>query len=184
MDQGAENYAKYLHGDNAGLEWLVREYRHGLILYINGIVKDMYTAEDLCEDTFFRLITKKPRFDNRSSFKTWLYKIGRNIAYDGLRRQGLLQHADLSEADAEADRASLEAEVVKTERQRALLKQLQNLPDSDRELIWLTYFEDMSAAEVARLTGKTVAAAQKALSRARQKLRIMMKEEGYEDENE
>ena len=42
----------------------------------------------------------------------------------------------------------------------------------------------MSAAEVARLTGKTVAAAQKALSRARQKLRIMMKEEGYEDENE
>jgi RNA polymerase sigma-70 factor (ECF subfamily) len=184
MDQGAENYAKYLHGDNAGLEWLVREYRHGLILYINGIVKDMYTAEDLCEDTFFRLITKKPRFDNRSSFKTWLYKIGRNIAYDGLRRQGLLQHAELSEADAEADRASLEAEVIKTDRQKVLLKKLQTLSEYERELIWLSYYEDMSAADVARLTGKKVAATQKALSRAREKLRIMMEKEGYGNEDE
>ena len=42
----------------------------------------------------------------------------------------------------------------------------------------------MSAAEVGRLTGKKTAATQKALSRAREKLRNMMKEEGYEDENE
>ena len=179
MDQGAENYAKYLHGDKAGLVWLVREYRPGLILYINGIVRDMYAAEDLCEDTFFRLITKKPRFDNKSSFKTWLYKIGRNIAYDKLRRESFLPRAELSEADAEAGRASLEAEVIKTERQKALLKQLQNLSDNEKELIWLTYFEDMSAADVARLTGKKVAATQKALSRAREKLRNMREKEGY-----
>ena len=184
MDQGAENYAKYLRGDNAGLEWLVRDYRPGLILYINGIVRDMYLAEDLCEDTFFRLITKKPRYDGKSSFKTWLYKIGRNIAYDKLRRESFLPRAELSDAAAEADRASLEAEVIKTERQRTLIKQLQNLSDNERELIWLTYYEDMSAADVARLTGKKVAATQKALSRAREKLRIMMEKEGYGNEDE
>lgn len=184
MDQGAENYLKYLRGDKAGLEWLVRQYRPGLILYINGIVRDMYTAEDLCEDTFFRLMVKKPRFDERSSFKTWLYKIGRNMAYDKLRHDSRLQYGGLESADAEADRESLEDGYIKTERQKAMMRLFQNLSDGDKELIWLTYFEDMSAAETARVTNKTVAATEKALSRAREKLRIMMEKEGYGNEDE
>lgn len=184
MDQGAENYRKYLCGDIAGLEWLVTQYRPGLILYINGIVADMYTAEDLCEDTFFRLMVKKPRFDGRSSFKTWLYKIGRNIALDALRRESFLQKTDLSEADAVSDKESLERGYIKTERKKTLLKQLENLSDGERELIWLTYFEDMSAAETAKITGRTVTTIEKALSRARAKLKTMMEREGYGIEDE
>lgn len=184
MDQGAENYKRYLNGDNAGLEWLVREYRPGLILYINGIVRDMFTAEDLCEDTFFRLIIKKPRFDDNSSFKTWLYKIGRNLACDKLRHDGILRQVSIESAEAETDKRSLEDGLIRSEMLRELMIQLENLPQSDRELIWLTYFENMSANETARVTGKTVTSVNKALSRAREKLRYLMEKEGYGNENE
>lgn len=182
MDQGAENYEKYQNGDMTGLEALVRDYRHGLILYIYGITSDMFLSEDLCEDAFFHIMVKKPRYDGKSSFKTWLYRIGRNLAYDALRRQKIIQFTELS--DAEADRASLEDGYIKTERQKVLHEQLKKLPQSEQELIWLSYFEDMSAAEIGRLTGKSVGAAQKALSRARQRLRELMEKEGYGNENE
>ena len=184
MDQGAENYGRYLRGDNAGLEWLVREYRPGLILYINGIVGDMYTAEDLCEDTFFRLMVKKPRFDGKSSFKTWLYQAARNLACDKLRNDNRLRRVSLESAEQEADKASLEDMIIKDERQKVMLSQLQKLSDGERELIWLTYYEGLSAKETARLTGKTVTGVNKALSRAREKLRYLMEKEGYGNENE
>ncbi|MBO4421839.1 MAG: RNA polymerase sigma factor [Clostridia bacterium] len=184
MDQGAKYYEKYLDGDIAGLEELVREYRYGLILYINGIVRDTFAAEDLCEDTFFRLMVKRPKFDGRSSFKTWLYGIGRNLALDMIKHEKRLIRVDLESAEAKADRELLEQSYIDSERKKALLSQLDELPRTERELIWLSYFEDMSAKEVSSLTGRTVAAVNKALSRAREKLREKMESEGYGNEDQ
>ena len=76
MDNGASSYRRYLEGDKEGIAEIVREFKDGLILYLNGYVDNLYTAEDLTEDTFFKLMTRKPRFSGRSSFKTWLYTIG------------------------------------------------------------------------------------------------------------
>ena len=78
MDNGACSYRRYLAGDDNGLADIIREYRDGLIFFLNGFVNDPDTAEDLAEDVFFRLAVKKPRFREKSSFKTWLYAIGRN----------------------------------------------------------------------------------------------------------
>lgn len=86
MDHGASSYRRFLQGDDSGFEEIVRTYSDGLILYLYGYVSDFHLAEDLCEDTFFRLLVKKPRFDGRSSFKSWLYTIGKNLATDHLRR--------------------------------------------------------------------------------------------------
>ena len=86
MDKGGEYYSRYLDGDDEGLVLIVRDYKDGLILYLYGICKNIHTAEDLCEDTFVRLVTKRPKYTGKASFKTWLYTIGRNAAYDELRR--------------------------------------------------------------------------------------------------
>lgn len=85
MDKGAESYRRYLDGDENALEDIVRDYKDGLILYLNGYVNNIYVAEELTEDTFFRLITKQPRFSGKSTFKSWLYAIGRNVAVDYIR---------------------------------------------------------------------------------------------------
>ena len=87
MDKGAEYYSRYLDGDDEGLVLLVRDYKDGLIMYLNGICKNAHTAEDLCEDTFVRLVTKRPVYNGKASFKTWLYTIGRHVAYDELRKR-------------------------------------------------------------------------------------------------
>ncbi|MBR6701910.1 MAG: RNA polymerase subunit sigma-24, partial [Clostridia bacterium] len=86
MENGADAYRRFLEGDENGLEEIITEYKDGLILYLNGYVSNLDLAEELAEDTFVRLFTKKPKNKGGASFKTWLYTIGRNIALDALRK--------------------------------------------------------------------------------------------------
>ena len=51
MDNGAENYRRFLNGDNSGLVEIVREYKDGLIFYLRGFTDDILQAEELAEDT-------------------------------------------------------------------------------------------------------------------------------------
>ena len=87
MDNGACSYRRFLDGDDKGLVELVGEYKDGLILFLNGYVNNISVAEELTEETFFRLITKKPRYSGKSTFKSWLYAIGRNTAIDYIRHR-------------------------------------------------------------------------------------------------
>ena len=77
MDQGAESYRRFLNGDDGGMTEIIRDYKDGLALFLTGITGDVLAAEELMEETFFRLLTKKPRFSGKSSFKTWLFSIGK-----------------------------------------------------------------------------------------------------------
>ena len=86
MDHGAENYARFLSGDEDGFVAIVKAYKDGLLLYINSYVHDIYAAEELTEDTFVKLGIKKPKYKGQAAFKTWLYAIARNLAIDYLRK--------------------------------------------------------------------------------------------------
>ena len=81
------DYQDFLAGNQEVLTDIIRDYRDGLLLYLNGIVQDITVAEELTEEVFVKLVMKRPRFSADSSFKTWLYVIGRNLAISYLRRQ-------------------------------------------------------------------------------------------------
>ena len=84
MDHGESSYCRFLDGDDEGIAELVKEYKDGLTFYLNSIVGDLCLAEELMQDTFTKLVIKRPRFRGESAFKTWLYTIGRNLATDTL----------------------------------------------------------------------------------------------------
>ena len=180
MDKGAEYYARYLDGDDAGLELLVRDYKDGLILYLNGICRDIHTAEDICEDAFFRLITKRPAFTGKASFKTWLYKIARNLAYDELKRK----KPDVSVDDIEAVSELLPDESYeKKERDAAIRRLVGSLSPSKREAVCLVYLEDLSVKDAAKIMGKSETAVSLILMRAKDELKTMMIREGITNED-
>ena len=70
MEHGAKQYRRYLAGDDDGIVELIKEYKDGLILFLNRYVSNIYVAEELAEETFFGLITKRPKFREKYAFKT------------------------------------------------------------------------------------------------------------------
>ena len=180
MDNGASSYRRYLEGDDEGIADIVREYKDGLILYLNGYVDNLYTAEDLTEDTFFKLMTKKPGFSGRSTFKTWLYTIGRNIAVDWLRRES--KQTELSPEDMEQyqkDESDLEHAYIRDERKRAVHRSLRKLAPDYRAVLWLVYFEDFSSRETAAILRKNDRQMKDLLYRAKQSLKSELEKEGF-----
>ena len=99
MDNGASSYRRFLDGDDKGIAEIVEDYKDGLILYLNGYINNIFIAEELTEDTFFRLITKKPRYSGKSTFKSWLYAIGRNVAIDYIRHNPKMLHTPIEDME-------------------------------------------------------------------------------------
>lgn len=180
MDTGADRYHRYLQGDDSGLAELIREYMDGLTLYLNGIVRNIHIAEDLTEETFVKLATRKPRFSGRSSFKTWLYAIGRNMALDYLKKEG--RRADCGPtltAQQIQDAEDLERSYIHRDQQHAVRQMLHRLKPEYRQVLWLIYFEGFSCKDAAIIMKKTTHSVETMVYRARQALRSKLDEEGF-----
>ena len=184
MDPGAENYRLYLSGDDTGLIEIIKEYRDGLIFFVNGFVNDLYAAEEIAENTFVKLAVKKPLFLGRSSFKTWLYSIGRNEARSFLRRNSRFSYIPLDDAETYAYSGLCpETEYFRQKSRRTLHAALRRLTPEQHQALWLFYFENMSCRDVAKLTGRSTHAAESLLSRARQALKAELVKEGTDIED-
>ena len=184
MDNGASSYRRFLDGDDQGIAEIVGEYKDGLILYINYYVSNVFVAEELAEDTFFRLMTKKPKFAGKSSFKTWLYAIGHNVAVDHIRHRFKERTLSLEEAErCLREEESLEDLYIREEQKRTIHKALATLSAEYRAVLWLTYFEDFSSKEAANILKKSDRQMANLLYRAKQSLKAKLEKEGFVYEN-
>ena len=80
-------YRSYLNGEDEALRVLIEKYSEKLTLFIYGMVGNMHDAEEHMMDSFAILISKNKPFLGRSTFKTWLFAIGRNQARMFLRKR-------------------------------------------------------------------------------------------------
>ena len=182
MDNGASSYCRFLDGDDNGLTEIVRDYKDGLILYLDSFVRNIPAAEELAEDTFVRLGIKKPHFSEKSSFRTWLYAIGRNIAIDSLRRQAKHPAVSIDDCAGLADRELLESSYIREERKILIHKALNRLKSEYREVLWLIYFEGFSGKEAARIMRKSTHNIETLTYRARQSLKSELIKEGFHED--
>lgn len=160
-------YRQYLSGDDAGLEALMKKYGDPLTLYIDGYLHDVHEAEELMLDVFAYLFTKKPRIRD-GGFKAYLYKAARHMA---LRRKS--KRRRLFSLDELAE------EVIRTEERNRVLHFCMGEMNPDyREVLYLIYFEDMSYAQAAEVTGKTVKQITNMVYRGKESLRRLLEREG------
>lgn len=180
MENGDASYRRFLDGDDHGLTEIIRDYKDGLILYLNGITGNILLSEELMEDTFARIAIKKPAFRGKSSFKTWLYAIGRNVAIDHLRKESRHKCVSMEEcADISDDEESLEESYIREERRIYVHRVLRRLKKDYRQVLYLTYFEGFTNAETAQIMKKSRRQIENLVYRARQSLKSELDKEGY-----
>ena len=180
MDNGASSYRRFLDGDESGFVEIIRDYKDGLIFYLQGFVCDLHIAEELAEDTFVKIVTRKPKFSGKSSFKTWLYAIGRNVALDYLKKRSRRKEIPIDEICAmTVDEKIFEEDFMREERRITVHRAMCRLKSEYRQVLWLTYFEGFSNKETAAVMNKKIHSIEALVSRARRALREELEKENF-----
>ncbi len=180
MDDGASSYRRFLKGDDNGIVEIIRDYKDGLILFLNRYVNNIHIAEELTEDTFFKLVTGKPQFAAKYSFKTWLYTIGRNIAINYVK--GADRVSDIPIEDSEsiyADEYSIEKAYLQDEQKIILHRALAKIKADYSQVLYLKYFEDLSNEQIAVVMRRTKRQIENLSYQAKQALKSELNKEGF-----
>lgn len=180
MDIGASSYRRYLDGDDTGLVEIIRDYKDGLTLYINGYVNNIFTAEELMEEAFFKIAVKKPHFSGKSTFKTWLFAIARNLTIDYLRRSS--KNVSDPKGDYLTEETNVEKEYLIKERKILLHRTMKKLKPEYFQVLYLIYFENFSNSETAVIMKKNKRQIENLIYRAKKSLKSELEKEGFEYE--
>ena len=180
MDNGASSYRRFLQGDENGIVEIIRDYKDGLILYLNSFTKNVCIAEELMEETFVRLVVIKPKFSARYSFKTWLYTIGRNTAIDYLRRNAKSVNMSAEEIQGIlSEEESLEQSYIREEEKIVIHRAMNQLNAKYRQVLYLMFFEDFSTEQIAAVMKKSKRQIANLSYRAKLSLKAQLDKEGF-----
>jgi len=134
-----------------GFAVLVKQYSETLYWKIRHIVLDHDDADDVLQNTFVKAWTNLQNFHGRSSLVTWLYRIAINEALDFLRRKRNTQQVSADEEAAVAARLMADDYFDGDEIQAKLQEAVSRLPDVQRTVFTLKYFEDMKYSEISKM---------------------------------
>ena len=163
------------HGEEGDFEELVKHYQTPLYYLALRIVRDDQAAADLTQTTFLRVYQGLPGFQQRSSFKTWLYRITIHLCKNHLRdrsRKGLETSAEI---DPPSHSNPLQ-ELIKHEGQQSLLQAWHKLPERQQLTVTLKIQEGMKYREIAEVLGCTVGAVKANFHHACKKLKSILQE--------
>jgi len=151
-------------GNDAALSDLYRRWAGPLLRYLERMVKDRATAEELLQESFIRVHQARDRYEPEARFSTWLFRIGRNLALNELdlarrRKPHFSTDTERSEDDSRprltlvSSTPSAES-VIEARRTRDLVDGfLAELPERQRSALWLSAVEGHSYAEIAEILG-------------------------------
>ena len=169
---------RILAGDEAAFESLIRKYKQQVHAQALRQIDDFQIAEDIVQETFVQVYQKLDTLEDPKLFPKWLYVIVNRRCIAWLRKNRLqtepLEETDISEIETEAYSRHIAEEHAKTtaEAQRDLVKKLlAKLKESDREVITLHYFEEMTSSEIGEFLGVSENTVKSRLQRARQRLK-------------
>jgi RNA polymerase sigma-70 factor (ECF subfamily) len=159
---------RFLAGDDAGFEALCARYYDKVFSIASGILMDSDEAADAVQEIFTLVYRHLRRFDRRSRFSTWLFRIAVNRSIQEARRHRH-RHRNV-ELDEAMTKAAPEPPDSSDPRIQGAMARL---TPGDRGLLVLFYWEELSLQEIAESLGCNVNAAKTRLYRARERFRVL-----------
>ena len=155
----------YINGNNQAFDKLLSRSQDKIFNYIMYIVKDEDLANDLFQETFLKAITKmrSGRYTDTGKFFWWLTRVAHNVIIDYYRAQ---KGSKIVEPTKDNDLSNLssnslmdsnrESELANEQVLRDVKKLVEALPESQREVVIMRYFQELSFKEIAEMTGVSI----------------------------
>lgn len=182
MDDDVALVDRLRAGDESAFVEVVRRYQPRLLRLAQATVGSRAVAEEVCQDTWLAVVRGVDRFEGRSSFKTWLFRVMLNRARTSASREQRAGHSDsdaVERFDADGEWAEPPAPWSDRVDDRIVAERfalrvhdlLPVLPEQQRQVVVLRDVEGLEPAEVAALLGITDGNQRVLLHRGRAKLR-------------
>ena len=181
---------KFQNGDESSFEILVDKYKNRIYNFIYRYVNDVDLAQDLTQDTFLKLYTRKDTYKEIAKFSTWLYTIAQNLAFTEIRkkkRRKTYSVSDLSWEDREFILSDYKGanfnENIQTDSQNTsdiIRLCLSELSDEFKTMIIFRDFQELSYDVISNIMSIPVGTVKSRINRGRFKLLKLLKEKGYQ----
>ena len=155
---------EYAEGNNDAFDTLLRRHQDRIYSYILRVIKNEDVANDIFQETFVKAIMtiRQGRYTENGKFPAWISRIAHNLIIDYYRQEKSenLQSVDLTEVDILNRRDLCEEtieDVIITDQIFADVKYLiEELPDLQKEVHKMRYYQGLSFKEIAELTGVSI----------------------------
>lgn len=154
----------YSGGNNLAFDILLTRHKQSVFNYIYFTVRNRELAEDIFQETFIKAIVtiKQGRYTENGKFRAWISRIAHNLIIDHFRQEknentvsndetpvDLLNNPDLCDG-------TIEDYLVKMQITSDIRKLVSYLPDNQREVLEMRYYQDLSFKEIAEQTGVSI----------------------------
>ncbi|MDR0395485.1 MAG: sigma-70 family RNA polymerase sigma factor [Tannerella sp.] len=154
----------YAQGNNSAFDVLLNRYQKSIHSYIFYIVRNHDVTEDIFQETFLKVIMtiKQGRYTDNGKFKAWIMRIAHNLVIDNFRQER--NENTISNDEVEIDLlndmklcdSNVEDHMVREQVYSDVKKLVKHLPDNQREVLEMRYYQDMSFKEIADITGVSI----------------------------
>lgn len=154
----------YLQGNNSAFDVLLKRHQDRLFNYIYFLVRSREVAEDIFQETFVKAIMtlQQGRYTNDGKFAAWITRIAHNLVIDQFRVERNENVISNDEAeydifnDAKLSEGNIENSMVNEQVLKDVRALVNELPDCQREVVFMRYYQDLSFKEIAEITGVSI----------------------------
>ncbi len=177
----------YRGGDEAAFEMLYRRHEKPLLNFFYRVVMNAVDAENLCQETFFRIVRAKKKYEATAKFKTWLFQIALNLCRDRLRRMKHRSHISLNAQASSQNDGDIELQELISDPSSDLEKQMETeelgalvqgaitcLPEEEHLVVVLKEYQGTKFSEIANIMNCPIGTVKSLNHRAHKKLRKIL----------
>lgn len=167
-------------GDRAAFKELVDLYKDKLHRLAYRMLHNRHDSEDVVQETFMRVYMNLNHYDENQKFSTWIFRIGKNLCIDLLRKKKVDHSLDAGMGDEQdrafyeklpSDDASPESRLLLNEMQEQMRRIIEKLSDKYKAIVTLYYLHELSLQEISDTLGMPVTTVKSRLHRGREQIR-------------
>ena len=159
---------QYQGGEESAMSELLERHKRRVFGYILNVVRDRNVAEDIFQETFFKVIRtlKKKQYNGEGKFIQWVMRIAHNLSIDYFRQnQRLTTVSKVTRPDGKVmdvfdvikvEDNSLQDSIVRHQIRKDVRKLIEHLPHEQKEVVILRHYYDMSFKEIADMTNVSI----------------------------
>ena len=170
---------KTLEGDSNSYGVLVERYQNMVFALALKMLKHREESEEVSQDTFIKVYKSLSKFHGESKFSTWIYRIAYNTCLDRIKKNSKYNNnVEINEITSnEISHTENIFDSLENKERSVIVKEcMDKLPEDERIIIHLFYFEELSLKEIVKIVSMTEGNVKVKLFRARKKLFSIFKE--------